>query len=450
MNKIAIVGHPSTDYRAIEAMLQRSGMSSPAPSRKHGLTVEELHKSLRAEAPAAQKNSSKAHGYSQIQPAPAWNPLLLDLLLGNQTNTPWAWADPNALPLLHYWHEQDSNTFFILLYETPQKALQQTPAPTDEASLQARLDEWGEYHDAVIDFYQTHPRRSLLVHTQALLSQPSYLSDTLPIKLATPGSAVQSEQPHNAAIAMGGADDLIKQQIEAQLVAAHPAGELYDQLQKLASLPLPGEHHKTQLAASAWLRHTTEQATLAQAQRDAQRLSHEVETLQNQLHQKDIQNAESQEKLASLNELKEENELLLDQLHTVQATLEAQYRAKQVKQQAEKTRPYGAAERIKSQLSYRLGAELVQSKTATAIIKLPITLRRTYKDYKSERKAMANTKLPPISSYADAHDAERVKQHLSYRLGTILVQKGRSPLGWLAMPFAMLREARAYRAERIN
>ena len=68
--------------------------------------------------------------------------------------------------------------------------------------------------------------------------------------------------------------------------------------------------------------------------------------------------------------------------------------------------------------------------------------------FRQEAAARPAKKLPPIHTYRDAHEAERVKQHLSYRLGSTLLQHGKSPLGWLKLPFALQRQVREFRLQR--
>lgn len=55
---------------------------------------------------------------------------------------------------------------------------------------------------------------------------------------------------------------------------------------------------------------------------------------------------------------------------------------------------------------------------------------------------------PPIYAYNDAFEAERVKKHLSYRLGQTLLKNIKSPLGWIKLPFALAQNVREFRLER--
>lgn len=134
------------------------------------------------------------------------------------------------------------------------------------------------------------------------------------------------------------------------------------------------------------------------------------------------QKAEQQVK-ASKN-AKQENELLISQLHQVQEELERYYLENQ-KLKAEQTKEppkpvyYGAADRIKEDLPYRLGATMVShSKSAKDLAVLPLALAKEYHEF---NKNKPSDELPAIEEYQDAYEAEKVKKHLSYRLGKTLV-----------------------------
>lgn len=147
-------------------------------------------------------------------------------------------------------------------------------------------------------------------------------------------------------------------------------------------------------------------------------------------------------------ELKQENELLLLQLHQVQEELERYYLENQKLKQnpvapAKPRKPvhYGAADRVKRQLSYRLGATMIaQSRSFIGCLAMPSALLKQVREFKCEQKAQGDAGLPPLKNYADVHEAERVKQHLSYRLGAAMVANARTPLGWMTMPWTLRRE----------
>ena len=141
---------------------------------------------------------------------------------------------------------------------------------------------------------------------------------------------------------------------------------------------------------------------------------------------------------------------MLSQLHQVQEELERYYLENQrlktkpsvPPKTAQAPAPYGAAERVKRQLSYRLGNKMIEeSRSLGGWLGMPFALAGVARQYKRERPQREAMKLIPIEKYRDAHQAQRVKQHLSYRLGVELVKHGKNPLRWPVLPFA-LRKAR--------
>lgn len=151
-------------------------------------------------------------------------------------------------------------------------------------------------------------------------------------------------------------------------------------------------------------------------------------------------------------ELTSENQFLLEQLHQAQEELEKYYfEIKELKNKktviGNEERHYGAAERVKQQLSYRLGTKMIEdSKSFGGICGLPFTLYSEIKKFREEQKSQK--KLTPLHKYADAHEAERVKKHLSYRLGQTMIETMKSPFGILKLPFAIKKVHTDYKKER--
>nr|EHK8451991.1 sulfotransferase family protein [Escherichia coli] len=144
-----------------------------------------------------------------------------------------------------------------------------------------------------------------------------------------------------------------------------------------------------------------------------------------------------------------ENELLLSQLHAVQEELERYYLENNKLKAQQSPVLYGAAERIKQELGYRLGATMIKnSNSLTGWLGMPKALaaeRRAWHQYNSSQP---QKNLPPVTVYRDAHEAERVKRHLSYQLGEVLIRSEGSLLRWVKLPFALHRSVRQFRHQR--
>lgn len=215
--------------------------------------------------------------------------------------------------------------------------------------------------------------------------------------------------------------------------------------------------------------------TLAQklaAEEEGQLLLTQLHKVQEELEGRYLQGQQQEQALAELSKVKadlqkqlqaehakapaanlqEENELLLTQLHKVQEELEKYYLENSRLKAAQKPQPkayYGAADRVKRQLSYRLGATMIsQSRSLGGWLSMPFALRSEAKRFKKDQAARQDLKLPPIANYRDAHEAERIKQHLSYRLGARMIANSKTLGGWIGMPWALLGEVKTFRRER--
>jgi hypothetical protein len=267
---------------------------------------------------------------------------------------------------------------------------------------------------------------------------------------------------------------------------------LYDELQSVANLPLTDSETADDAPMVAWQSMAGQQQRLSQAEA----LNHEKQQLLERLslaqadaeqlaQQRWQQNEQLREQLTTQTQLatetgtqysaaktkaaatplptanpalEQENELLLTQLHQVQEELERYYLENQALKAPARPKAivpvpvpklYGAAARIKRQLSYRLGATMIErSRSFGGWLGMPLALAREARQFKREKTQRGPEKLPPIAQYRDAHVAERVKQHLSYRLGQTLVANARSPIGWVKLPWALWGQVRDFRASK--
>ncbi|EFX92828.1 hypothetical protein HMPREF0027_0120 [Actinobacillus ureae ATCC 25976] len=144
---------------------------------------------------------------------------------------------------------------------------------------------------------------------------------------------------------------------------------------------------------------------------------------------KDFSNMQSE-----LKQVESENQTLLLQLHRTQEELEKQHNALM----ALKNPVYfGAAERFKNELPYRLGKKMIEaSRSFKGWLTMPWLLKIEAKKVKEEQK---NLKLPNIEEYADFSEVEKVKKHLSYQLGAELVKSN------IFVPFTVLKTALTFK-----
>ena len=280
------------------------------------------------------------------------------------------------------------------------------------------------------------------------------------------------QQQHAQEQALTDSEATAKQAVQVQLKNAEEENALLlEQLHKvqeeLESCYLQSQEQAKKLAEipklQAVLKSAQEQASkLQQAEAAAQKLQADLKAAQEKAAK--LQQAEAQLKKelqqavvkSASAELQEENELLLGQLHKVQEELERyflenqKYKKNSPKKPEQKTY-YGAAERVKQQLSYRLGSTMISnSRSFSGWLSMPFALNAEVKKFRKEQEKKANQKLPPVSAYSDAYEAERVKQHLSYRLGACMIKNSKSLSGWIAMPWKLSQEVKAFRKKQAD
>jgi len=169
------------------------------------------------------------------------------------------------------------------------------------------------------------------------------------------------------------------------------------------------------------------------------------EQLKDKKNQLDLVQKQSQEDSKGL---KEENELLLAQLHQVQEELERYFLENRELKAHQQPVYFGAAERLKSGLSYRLGAAIIErSRKVWPLPFLPFSLWVLARRHRKEQPESAQN-LPSLEEYRDYHEAQKAQKQLSFRLGTAWLKHIRRPWGWMFMPFALIGAHHSYRQYR--
>ena len=90
---------------------------------------------------------------------------------------------------------------------------------------------------------------------------------------------------------------------------------------------------------------------------------------------------------------------------------------------------YGAADRTKRHLSYRLGEVLLKTRSLSSAFSLLSRLRKAVKAYKSDKvayntmvKIYPDLKLTKLENYSDYQESLKVKKQLTYKLGELLIK----------------------------
>ncbi len=303
-----------------------------------------------------------------IEPSPAEIDSLYELLQKDATS-PLMLADSKNLRLLDFWAKVFPETKFLLFYVRAELALSQ--AVMRDQDLQHAFDTWQAANRAILGFQRRYRARSLLFEAQAVVREPQGLIPVLQrngFDLRNPEMVPLevSQQPalERLLAAYWLEDQPAVQHLEAELEAsAYPLSES-PILQKLHVPDLLRDYRRRQLEAKnneEQLRAQIQQMqqdllnkqsqlekwdldyrkSQLEAKNNEEQLRAQIQQMQQDLLNKQKQLEERDHRLAAVKEnssqsfkaefedLKQENELLLSQLHQVQEELETIFLQKQ-------------------------------------------------------------------------------------------------------------------------
>jgi hypothetical protein len=99
-----------------------------------------------------------------------------------RTGRPWGWKEPRSTLFLDFWHEQLPQLNFLLLFRAPWEVVDSLFRRGDEnflknPSMAVRV--WLNYNRALLDFYDRHPERCLLLESYVVAQEPSRLIEAI-------------------------------------------------------------------------------------------------------------------------------------------------------------------------------------------------------------------------------------------------------------------------------
>ncbi|WP_210545495.1 hypothetical protein [Rhodoferax sp. PAMC 29310] len=363
MKVILTIGSPYSGYQAVASLLTQAGVASTQASNKSGLTPQTLQAQLlRSHEVDLHANTPLA----QVQPGKLWSELATDLFLTNMQHPNWGWADSQSAVLMDFWHDFDSQVRLLLVYNSPANCLAQVLSQTTQPTAQtvnAALDEWARWNTALLRYLHRHPDYCLLVNSQQATEQA---------QLFLPAVAAHWQLSGLHASAMSPSSQPDYQHLQAHLInqlidPLHPAWALQQELEGAALLTGESDTDiKTQAtpsASDAWADWSRVRSNLVQLADENVKLiatSADAVSAQKQLGTQLIIEAKAKTELLAQRDqlvkenalltqardallaekpqldqlaqasaeaagLKQENELLLLQLHQVQEELESHF-----------------------------------------------------------------------------------------------------------------------------
>jgi glycosyltransferase involved in cell wall biosynthesis len=119
---------------------------------------------------------------------PAYWPFAQDLVSARATGPgPWGWKDPRTSLLLDFWDDVFAGqAVYVLLYRLPWEvadSIQRLGATVFLENPEYALRIWSFYNRQVLDFYERHSDRAILVNSNVLQRNPGAFVDLLRNKL---------------------------------------------------------------------------------------------------------------------------------------------------------------------------------------------------------------------------------------------------------------------------
>jgi hypothetical protein len=334
-------GHPHSGYRLAHETLVAVGLVPAQPSRREAKSAAELHQHI---FHAHDLDPTGLSGEAQLSPGKVWQEMAVDLFMGNLAHKNWGWADARTVWLLDFWKAFDPQIRFVLVYSAPEFALGQMLC--EQGSTPERIElavsSWMACNTEILRFYHRNPECCLLVNASAIQHLPtSFINkavDTFSLTLDVPIVDHQVDHTGISLVASSLAKGLIEDRDDA--ISLYLELESTADVNTLDGLVLDSEKRQAWQEYTDLLARMSEAADEAQAQREsAGQLRQDYEMAMQALSETKSQLAEQAAKIieaktsashrtaisqlqTKADELSQENELLLLQLHQVQEELE--------------------------------------------------------------------------------------------------------------------------------
>lgn len=195
MKVILAVGAPFSLHEQVFNSLQQFGVATALPTRYESRGASDLSGFI-LENHKVDPNGPA--GLEALRPGKLWTELGVDLFMANVGNPRWGWADHRAVPLMEFWADLDSQVNLVLCYESPNaylaRAIRSVPAPT-AAEIEAALGDWQRWNAFLLEHFQAHRDRCLLVDSREVLRAPSRLAEKLNAKWGWDLSQIVTQPP---------------------------------------------------------------------------------------------------------------------------------------------------------------------------------------------------------------------------------------------------------------
>lgn len=312
MKVVITCGHPESGYQSIHKMMVETGLIDANEQKNGHLPPKELHEKI---CSTYELDTQHFTDIEQITPGKYWEHAATDIFMSNLDNKHWGWADSNSAFLLDYWKEYEENTQFVLVYSSPTQALANAmkTLPATAESVENFTDSWSSINDAILKFYYHNQDRCILVNVNSLqLKNHDEFKQLTQSHLALDlNNAPHSELILRQETEYGDIAHLISESIQPE---NEDTRQLFQELEAVADFPGRQGQDNSLLKFSAWKNYANSISELNNYKNITECAILDREEAINK-----IEELKSQSK--KVDDLEQENELILLQLHQVQKEL---------------------------------------------------------------------------------------------------------------------------------
>jgi hypothetical protein len=341
MKSLCITGLVQEDLNFMMQVLQEAGLAVAKPAaRDTSMTIEYWHEQVlklpmvryTEDADGAEdaevvnskmgfsgrQSSGKAIKSQEI--GRLWEQLASDIFISNLTSEAWGWADVRSTEVLPFWKRFDPQTRFLLVSVRPERFIAHHIETSDERlAPDVLLGRWVQFHQALLRFHQEHRDISLLVDFDDCVSQPGAL-----IKACNEHFGLGLEIKHFPDVTRLDVSDIARF-LAAEICSAHKGHKIFALDLEASLVPVGASHVEFSVPVMTDLiaRYRDLKGELQEGRGG---LKSELDRVKSEFEQLKAREVES----------KEENDLLLAQLHQVQEELESYFlKHKEVSDQLE-------------------------------------------------------------------------------------------------------------------
>ena len=473
MSIIIQAGHKSSKSTQLMEKLYERGLSRPADSYTYKMTSEQVSETLCKVLSLEDMSSANDKMADNI---------MIDLLLANLDSENWGWESDKNLANLEYWGQVEPDVRFILVFDHPNNILKEfTNVALASDMVDQAMNEWVIYHQEMLRLLEEKSDNKIILIEGAyaienignLGKQIKIIAKTLELKSSWRVISTVSDTKTVSNESLNKYSNTIKNHIHSEIVKKYPEViKLFNTLLNKASLKSSEPIYKTKKSDVEILINSLNYLNKLEKNQLQKELVIDLETKLEAItyardeaerkvsaHREKIDEYES--KLICIKKSNNQDDasdeviqitqknMLVEQVYFLQEKID-EYSAENKmlldRQKLANSSPvipakpvyYGAADRVKSSLQYRLGSKVVNSKTPKAVVSLPFILVKEYVEFQKKQNEAKG--LPDLHDYQDIAEAKRVEKHLSYKLGKVMTDSLASPRNAFKLPISLSKE----------